>query len=251
MRIRTTRQKIRFSLLLITLLLFPVVLNYLSPYLIIAGASEGVVNGSMILFVLLFLSAMIFGRGWCGWVCPAAGLGEICALVQTRQIGKRPRWIKWGVWVIWLTFILMAVISAGGYQRIEPLYMTESFVSVVHPYSYIVYYSVLATIVILNLSVGKRGFCHTVCWMAPFMIGGRTLSNVVKTPALRLVADDSLCTDCLTCSKNCPMSLDVHTMVKQNNMENPDCILCGQCVDGCSQQAIRFTFATPQKSRIN
>jgi len=246
MKIRAKRQKIRFTILLVTLLLFPVVLNYLSPYLIIAGASEGVVNGSMMVFVLLFLSALVLGRGWCGWVCPASGLGEMCALVQTKSVGKGPRWIKWGIWTIWIVLIGLMAFQAGGYQRIDPLFMTESVISVVHPYSYIVYYLVLTTIVILNLTVGKRGFCHTTCWMAPFMIGGRKVSNLVKTPALRLYADDSLCTDCLTCTKNCPMSLDVHAMVKRKNMEDQDCILCGQCVDGCSKNAIQYRFTKPQ-----
>ncbi len=38
------------------------------------------------------------------------------------------------------------------------------------------------------------------------------------------------------------MSLDVNQMVQARDMEDSECILCGQCVDGCSQQAICFTF---------
>jgi ferredoxin len=39
------------------------------------------------------------------------------------------------------------------------------------------------------------------------------------------------------------MSLAVHDMVKAGRMENDECILCGTCVDNCSQGAIRFTFS--------
>jgi ferredoxin len=79
--------------------------------------------------------------------------------------------------------------------------------------------------------------------MAPFMIIGRWLRNRVHWPALRLQAAPEQCSDCLTCTRNCPMSLDVHAMVQRADMENYECILCGNCVDGCSKSAIRYTFS--------
>jgi polyferredoxin len=79
-----TRQCIRRALILISFLLFPITLNYFSPYLIIDGASQGIINGSFVLFGLLFLSSLVLGRGWCGWVCPAGGLSA------TMFAGWRP-----------------------------------------------------------------------------------------------------------------------------------------------------------------
>jgi ferredoxin-type protein NapH len=90
---------------------------------------------------------------------------------------------------------------------------------------------------------GRRAGCHTICWMAPFMIIGRAIRNLLKWPALRLVADAASCSDCQTCTRNCPMSLDVNGMVQRENMENGECILCGNCVDGCPKDAIRFSFS--------
>ena len=60
-----TRQRLRRAALLVSLLLFPVILNYLSPYVIIDGASQDITDGSFIMFGLLFLSALFFGRLWC------------------------------------------------------------------------------------------------------------------------------------------------------------------------------------------
>ena len=54
------RQRIRKALVLASFLLFPITLNFLSPYLIVAGAMEGVVNGSLILFALLFVGSLFF-----------------------------------------------------------------------------------------------------------------------------------------------------------------------------------------------
>ena len=64
---------------------------------------------------------------------------------------------------------------------------------------------------------------------------------------MRLVADAPACSDCKTCTKNCPMSLDVNGMVKLEHMEHPECILCGTCVDNCTKKAIRYAFSTTKK----
>ncbi len=48
------RQKLRKLLLIISLLLFPVTLYYFSPALIINAGLNGIINGSFIVFVLLF-----------------------------------------------------------------------------------------------------------------------------------------------------------------------------------------------------
>ena len=75
------------------------------------------------------------------------------------------------------------------------------------------------------------------------MILGRKLRNLGRWPALRLVAEPAKCSNCLTCTRNCPMSLDVNGMVQRGEMEDGECILCGTCVDGCSQDAIRYSFS--------
>jgi polyferredoxin len=74
------------------------------------------------------------------------------------------------------------------------------------------------------------------------MILGRRLRNAVGWPSLRLAADPVLCHECGTCTHNCPMSLDVQTMVHRGDMEDDECILCGTCVDGCPNSALHFSF---------
>jgi len=43
------------------------------------------------------------------------------------------------------------------------------------------------------------------------------------------------------------MSLPVEIMVKENKMENTECILCGTCIDGCKSKAIEFKFGKNDK----
>jgi hypothetical protein len=50
-----TRQRIRRAIVLLVFLSFPLTMNYLSPYIIIHGAMHGIVNGSLIMFGLMFI----------------------------------------------------------------------------------------------------------------------------------------------------------------------------------------------------
>ena len=238
------RQRIRKGIILTTFLLFPIIMNYFSPYVIIDGASQGIVNGSFIVFGLMFLSALVLGRAWCGWVCPAGGLQEAASAVNNGpfKTGKRD-WIKWFIWLPWIGIIVATAISSGGYRRVDFFHLTESGVSVTAPMQYIIYLIVVGLFFGLAILMGRRAGCHTICWMAPFMILGRKIRNLAPWPSLRLAAQASSCRDCLKCTSNCPMSLDVHGMVQAERMEHSECILCGTCVDNCSSDAIRFSFS--------
>jgi ferredoxin-type protein NapH len=241
------RQRFRKALIIFFFLSFPVTMNFLSPYVIIDGAMSGILNGSLVMFGLMFVSSLFLGRAWCGWVCPGGGMQEIVEPVNNRPVhGVKIDWIKWLFWVPWISLIVWLAIRAGGYQSIDLLHMTESGISVDQPEKYFVYYTVIGLFVGLAIIVGRRAGCHTICWMAPFMIMGRWLRNRFGWASLRLVADVSACSDCKRCTKNCPMSLDVNAMVQIEAMENLECILCGTCVDNCSKNAIRYSFSAGQ-----
>jgi ferredoxin-type protein NapH len=241
---RSRRQAVRRGVLLISLLLFPVVLNYISPYVIIDGAMQGIINGSFIVFGLLFLSSLFVGRLWCAWLCPAAGLGEACFAVNDRPAhGGKLNWIKWAIWIPWIGLIAYAAISAGGYTAVNFLHLTDTGISTDEPIKYVTYYLVVGMLFLLSVILGRRAFCHYGCWMAPFMIIGRKIRNASNTPALRLRAEPEKCIHCDKCTQACPMSLDVQTMVESGTMENSECILCGSCVDTCPKQVIHYSFS--------
>lgn len=235
------RQRIRKTLLIITFLLFPAIFYYLSPYLIIDGTLKGIISGSFIYFFLLLTSALFLGRAYCGWVCPASGIQDNIIQINDRKIVKG-NIIKWIIWIPWVSFIFILAIRRGGYIKIEPFYQMTYGLSIGNVYALITYLLVLALIVIPAFLIGRRSFCHSLCWMAPFMIIGRKLRNFVKLPSLQLHSIPEKCTNCHTCATNCPMSLPVEVMVSTNRMEHTECLLCGTCVDGCKSNAIEFEF---------
>ena len=241
-----TRQRIRKALLFLSLLLFPLTLYYFSPALIIKGAAEGVINGSFIVFALMFLASLFLGRLWCGWACPAGALQEFGAPIHGRPgPNGKWNWTKWVIWAPWLGLIIWMVIQAGGYHKVDPFLQLEGGLTVLQmqPPWFIIYYIIIALFLGLAVVFGRRAGCHTICWMAPFMILGRKLRNLFHWPALRLQANEDACIDCQRCTTACPMSLDVNGMVHADTMENNECILCGSCVDTCPKDVIHYTFS--------
>ena len=237
------RQQARKILTIVMFVLFPIIYYYFSPYLIIMGASEGIVTGSLLVFAVLFVSSLFLGRFFCGWLCPAGATQELCAMVRKKGFENGTKnMIKYAIWAPWITIIALMFFRVGGVKAVDFLYQTYYGISVSDIYSVAVFVAITGLIAGLALSAGKRAFCHTICWMSPFMIIGRNLRNAFNWSSLQLSADKDKCIDCKVCNQKCPMSLAVNSMVQNSSMENSECILCGSCVDSCPKQAIKYHF---------
>lgn len=237
------RQKVRKLLQLVSLLLFPVTLYYFSPYLILEGGFAGIVSGSLLTFAALFAFSLLFGRAFCGWLCPAGALQEVCAQAVDKKVsGKWVNRIKYLLWAPWLLGIVLAFVSAGGIRSADFFYRTDHGISASGTGGWFMYFSVVGLILVPALLLGRRGMCHSVCWMAPFMVIGTKIKNILGYPSLRLRAEPEKCTGCGLCSRNCPMSLDISEMVRRGRAGHGECILCGECADRCRSNAVRLTF---------
>ena len=235
------RQKIRRGIAFIMFLMFPVVVNYLSPVLILAGASEGIITGSFIVFALMFLSSLFFGRAYCAWICPASGMQEATEKFRTKK--AKTGWgntLRWIVWITWLGFMVYLFIKAGGVSRANFLYKTPQVISIMDPIIVIVYMSVISLVFLMTIIWGQRAFCKYICWMGPFMIVGDKIRRMLKMPGLYLMSEKDKCISCSKCSKSCPMDIDVKSMVQKENMQNTECIMCINCADICPKGAISF-----------
>jgi ferredoxin-type protein NapH len=243
------RQKVRIVLAVLMVILFPLIYYYFSPYLIIMGATEGIVAGDVIAFAGLFITSLFFGRAWCGWLCPAGAIQEFCCKLNAKSYnGKKRNMAKYFIWTPWIAIIVLMFIQAGGIKTVDPLYRTWNGISISDLPSAIIFAAIAGAFAAFALAAGKRATCHTICWMAPFMTIGRKIRNSANWPALQLEADKTKCVNCKNCSKGCSMSLDINSMVQNQSIENSECILCGKCVDNCPKGAIKFAFSTRKNS---
>ena len=134
------KHNVRMILTTVTLLLLPVVLNFLSPAVPIFGALEGVIVGSLCLFAAQFVTGLFFGRAWCGWLCPMAALSDLCMRVNGRPVNRGAlRVVRLSLFGVWAAVLVAGFVSAGGVKAVNPLFFTENGVSVDEPSKYIIY----------------------------------------------------------------------------------------------------------------
>lgn len=244
----TNRQRGRKALIIFSFLLLPVTFAYISCPIIVKGASEGVITGGLVVFMLLFAGSLFFGRLWCGWLCPAGGLQEIYAHINNKIVNMNKLGLLKYLMFISIIFVplVSAIRSAGGLNAIDFFYNTYHGTSIEQPGAYTIFLAQIAFITAFSLLAGRRGFCRYFCPIAVIMIAGRVTSRaigkLIRLPALSLSADAALCTNCRKCSKICPMGLDVNLMVEKGRMENVECIFCFACVDICPENAIRHAL---------
>ncbi|MBD5508487.1 MAG: 4Fe-4S binding protein [Lachnospiraceae bacterium] len=236
------RQQIRKLLLITSLLLFPVTLYYFSPALIINAGLKGIINGSFIVFVLLFIMSVPFGRWFCSYLCPAGGLQECVFAINEKKPKQGWRnYIKFVIWGIWLIIVILCYFRSKEIITIDFWFETENGISVSSAQSYIIYYGIICLIFIPAILFGKRTFCHYLCWMAPFMILGIKLRRLLHLPGIHIRTNQKdNCVSCGKCNKGCPMGIDIIKETKHGIISNQECIQCGVCIDNCPKNVLAF-----------
>lgn len=242
--INSKRQKIRRAFLFAGVLLFPVTIFYFSPYLPLTGAAQGIMNGSLFVFLGMFVVSMVSGRFFCGWLCPVGAIQEFAGEIRTKRVNrKKTGWIKFLIWIPWIILIAYVTLKAGGFRKADFFYQTDHGISVSSIYAYIIYYGVIFLFLAAAVIAGRRGGCHSLCWMAPFMIGGKKIGSLLTIPRLYIKKKNDNCSECGLCTRRCPMSIDVMQELKAGTLgDQTDCILCGECADSCPKQTIGFGF---------
>jgi len=244
------RQKIRKGLLIISLLLFPITIWYFSPYMIIQGALEHVISGSAVVFIILAIVSMFFGRVFCGYICPMGGLQECAMLVNDKTRKRDWRYsIKYIIWIVWIAGVLVSYFFGKGNYQINVFYMTDHGISVSNIYSYITYYAILILFLIPSICFGKRFACLYFCWIAPFMVIGEKIGRTLHLPQLHIRVNDNQCISCNKCSKSCPMSINVMEKVEFGEINDAECIQCGTCVDVCPKHVLSYDMTKVAKKK--
>ena len=189
--------------------------------------------GTMILFLITVVLAVIFRRSFCGLICPFGAIQEFFALIG-RKIFKqqwqipaaldRPaRYLKYLVLVVTVFFAWQTAglwmspydpwAAYGHLSAGFSAVWAESAVGLV-----ILLVSLLASLVY------DRFFCKYLCPMGAF------LGLVGKISPFHIQRNADKCIDCGKCSRICPANIDVQHTAKVTTAE---CFSCQTCVLNC------------------
>jgi cytochrome c oxidase accessory protein FixG len=175
-------------------------------------------------FLILFITT-VFGRIWCGWLCPQTVLVDLTPYLdrdRTKGAGSRSAGF--------LLAIIVSVIIAGsliGYF-VSPYDLPSFIRSGGAPAAIILgSWAVLSLLLFLDLVALRRTFCATVCPYAK-------LQGVLFDDRTLIVAFDqgrrAECMRCAACVRACPVGIDIRKVTQSA------CIHCAECVDACTER---------------
>jgi polyferredoxin len=200
---------------------------------------------------------VVFGRAWCGWLCP---LGTLVDLVPARH-RKGPKRLPRG-WQLGKYVVLVIVLGAAAFGSLGPMILdpitiiTRPLQELARPLfgtdaasknvgvgiggwqviPQVALWSLIPLVLVLALNaVDRRFWCRSACPL------GGLLALVSLSPGIRRAVDTEKCTSCTRCAKVCPT--DAISAEKGWTSSATECVTCMSCVDACSTSAGRFPLA--------
>lgn len=209
-----------------------------------AGLSVGVINAGFIFWMLVFASAMLLGRAFCGWFCWFGGYQELVAWgIGNRFKVKMPRhillylaaipFVSLGlkIYYSWIVNWFAGIPSTFNFNlaNIEPWGGQQTGISIL--ITLVIYGPVLMYV------FGRRAWCRHLCPIGALL----KIFSLVKPIKVRLVNND--CIGCGICTRVCDMEINVPDELKRfGEVRSTDCNVCFKCIDECPPQAIAYTI---------
>lgn len=191
------------------------------------------------------LMGFLFGRLFCGWLCPEGALFELADFLSLKIIGRRNLFIKnqngphapdrhrliYGVLAVLILLTIPPIVGIGltGFF-IAPKSIANQIMS--GEFSFGLKAGIIGVSIYMFITsiLVRHFFCKYVC-AAGLM---QTLFGWISPVSMRLVFDKkniSRCTDCKGCEKVCFMEVK-----PRNPKRDINCVNCGECITACEKE---------------
>lgn len=200
------------------------------------GFIEKIFSGTMILFAITLVIAIIFRRSFCGLICPFGAIQELFGKLGQRvfkrkfimpmRIDKPLRYLKY---IILIITVFYAWKTAGLWMAPYDPWSAYSHLpeGIANVWAESAVGLILLIITVVGSIVYDRFFCKYICPVGAFY------AIVGKFSPHRVVRDENKCIDCGICSKKCPVNIDVQHL---KEIKSSECISCQTCVLNCPRE---------------
>ena len=236
-------ESLRQTFLIISAVLIPVLLVFISPVVALMAAADGTIAACTIVLAVLYILAIFLGRFWCGWLCPCGGMQDLIGMFSKKKAQRGTLDIlKVYVFIFWFGAIVLLYIFAGGIPSINPYYLLDNGINGLFPgmfYVSLIFIAILATITAIY---GSRSFCRYICPVGVLLNIGKKTGRKFGIPQLGVAFHSRSCTNCGRCTQSCPMGVRV---VKPDTFgtNSPNCINCFVCCDACRTGSLKLEIS--------
>lgn len=216
--------KIRYLLLIITIILGFAIFSPMIPHqfqTIIERLADGerigttVFSGIIGLGILTLLAAL-FGRHFCGYLCPIGAVQEAAYTIPTKKILMQQKGILSAIRALFLGAIIAGAFISGialldyfGFSDFFKLTLSAG---------------TLVFIIILLIAIFMyRPFCRIVCPVGAIL-------QVGALPAIYTIRRTDACIECGKCERACP------THEAKAEDRKSECYLCRRCIEICPKE---------------
>ena len=230
----------------------------LEPSEAMQTVGSGEVNAGAILFGVLLLSTLVWGRWFCGWGCHVVLLQDLCAGLM-RRLGLRPRpfrtrWLPlFGLGLALYMFVWPLLerwlVSQGWWTARVPLWQWRLHVTTADywagfpgPWLAVPFLFICGFAAVYFL--GAKGFCTYGC---PY---GALFVPLDRLSRFRIRVDES-CAQCGHCSVACSSNVRVHEEVgAYGAVVDPGCMKCLDCVSVCPNGALSVGWGSSARQAL-
>jgi polyferredoxin len=220
--------------------------------------------------LVVFASALLFGRAFCAWVCPFGATHHALGwLFRPRSAGERRARNDYRPahalkYVLLAAFLAAALTGSAWFGLLDPMSMyhrslatslfplVEAGARVFMPHGAALIYPgdvalyqggwAIGAIVLglfLANTVFPRFFCRVLCPL------GALLGIFSRFALFRVARDEAKCTSCAKCREHCEGACD-----PDRKLRLAECVVCLNCIDDCPHGALGFRWLPPEAGAI-
>lgn len=197
--------------------------------------------------VPVILVYLIFGRAFCGWVCPMdlffSWINRLKRPFVVKFVEKIPS--KIGI-LIAVAFLFLSFITGIPFFSNYLSHLTNFFRSLTAMIFFVsdlpvdlslFAYSIISLVFLLILEFFfPRLWCRVLCPV------GKIYGLFNKVSLLHLRYKDGECLQCASCDRVCYMKVKISQNIERRKLRSQDCIFCGNCVEACEGKANLIKF---------
>lgn len=202
---------------------------------IATGLIDTVHPAGLMIFVATILTAWVFRRALCSWICPIGALSEQLAHAGKRLFGRHltvPGWLDVALLSLkyaLLLFIVRMLVLMPASEAMDFMRLPFYAVSDIRMFDFFMNISatgvvIISALVLLSMPI-KSLWCRYLC---PY---GALLGVIGLVSPIILARNDGVCAHCGACEKACPNG--VRLMRKKGVVASAECIGCTSCVSAC------------------